>query len=169
MACAPGTDSVSPAEAAARAWFGGFGEGLAVLAAAGGPDRETHPNDPPEIRDAWAARMDSVDYDIAELEDFFTALLDGQLSGDDAGRRGMTFLNRPGSPQAAFYTVGWHMATTVERERGRQAVIDAVCDPVRLLLDYHEIATRPGSELPTWSPTFIDRIRPLDHPTTPTP
>lgn len=164
MACTRGPDSVSPAEAAARSWIGGFSEGIAVLAAAGGPDNETHPNDPPEVRDAWAARIDSVEYDIAELEDFFAAVLDGRLSGDEAGRRGMTFLNRPGAPQAALYTVGWHMASSIEREKGRQAVIDAVCNPVRLLLDYQEIATLPGSELPTWSPTFLERIRPLDQP-----
>ncbi len=146
-----------PASAAARRWLGGFGEGVAVLAAAGGPDGDSHPYDPPEIRAAWAARLDSVDHDMAEIEDFFTGLLDGRLSGDEAGRSGMTFLNRPGSPQGPFYTVGWHMAAAVERERGRDAVIAAVCDPARLLLDYQEAASQ--GELPTWSDAFIERIR----------
>jgi hypothetical protein len=161
MACPAPTAPATPEAAEARRWLGGLGEGLAVLAAAGGPDGATHPHDPPELRDAWAARLDSLEHDIAELEDFVTAILDGRLSGDDAGRRGMTFLNRPGSPQAAFYTVGWHMAATLERERGRGAVVAAVCDPARLVLEYQEIATHGRGELPAWSAGFIERIRPL--------
>lgn len=157
-ACPDAPSPVTPEGAEARRWLTGFGEGIAVLAAAGGPDGDTHPHDPQDARDAWAARLDSLHQDMAELEEFFTAILDGRLTGDDAGRRGMTFLSRPGSPQAAFYTVGWHMAATIERERGRESVIAAVCDPVRLLLDYQNVALDAQDGLPTWSPGFIQRI-----------
>lgn len=157
-ACPDAPRPVTPEGAEARRWLTGFGEGIAVLAAAGGPDGDTHPHDPQDVRDAWAARLDSLDHDMAELEEFFTAILDGRLTGDDTGRRGMTFLSRPGSPQAAFYTVGWHMAATIERERGRATVIAAVCDPVRLLLDYQDVALDAPEGRPTWSPAFIERI-----------
>lgn len=156
----PGSAGTAGAEAAeAMRWISGFGEGIAVLAAAGGPDGDTHPYDPPTLRAAWAGRLDSLRSDMAELESFFTAILDGDLPADSAGPTGMSFLSRPGSPQGAFYTVGWHMATAVERAMGRPAVVAAVCDPVRLLLDYQAAATAGG--LPTWSSGFIDRLRAL--------
>lgn len=160
-ACSSTDRPETPEGAEVVRWLSGFGEGIAVLAAAGGPEAETHPHDTQELRDAWAIRLDSLQHDMAELEEFFTAILDGQLSGDDAGRRGMTFLSRPGSPQAAFYTVGWHMAAAVERERGREAVIAAVCEPARLLLDYQDVAAGSRGALPLWSDEFVDQIRQL--------
>jgi hypothetical protein len=168
-ACGPSPRAgVSVPAAEAIRWISAFSEGIAVLAAAGGPDGETHPHDPPEVREPWAARLDSLQPDIAELEAFLTAILDAGIPEDQIGPRGMSFINRPGSPQGPFYSVGWHMAAAVERERGRAAIITAVCDPVRLLLDYQDIAAaRPG--LPAWSADFIDRLRPLadDHPRSP--
>jgi hypothetical protein len=162
-ACAGRQRTDGPAEAReARRWLGGFGEGLAVLAAAGGVGRPTHPHDPPEIRDAWAVRMDSLATDVAALDAFFSAILAGQLTGDEAGRRGFEFINRPGAPQGAFYSVGWHMAVTVESAFGRAAVIEAVCDPARLLLQYQEAAeARPWSSLPAWSPGLMQQLRAL--------
>jgi hypothetical protein len=159
--CTEAGASATPEAAQVLRWLSGFGEGLAVLAAAGGPDGPTHPHDPPEVRDSWVARLDSLEQDMSELEGFFSEILGGRLSGDEIGRRGLTFLSRPGSPQAAFYTVGWHMAATVERVLGRGAVIASVCDPLRLLLDYQEVATKTPHEMPIWSVPFIQRIRQL--------
>ncbi|MFO8173926.1 MAG: DUF5700 domain-containing putative Zn-dependent protease [Longimicrobiales bacterium] len=181
--CTEAGTPTTPELAQAKRWLSGFGEGIAVLAAAGGPDSPTHPHDPPEILDPWVARLDSLEQDMSELEGFFTEILDGRLSGDEIGRRGLTFFSRPGSPQAAFYTVGWHMAVTVERALGRDAVIASLCDPARLLLDYQKVATEAPSDSPIrstpdsirstpdsirftpdspiWSASFIQRIRQL--------
>jgi hypothetical protein len=106
--------------------------------------------------------MDSLATDVAALDAFFSAILAGQLTGDEAGRRGFEFINRPGAPQGAFYSVGWHMAVTVESAFGRAAVIEAVCDPARLLLQYQEAAeARPWSSLPAWSPGLMQQLRAL--------
>jgi hypothetical protein len=163
-ACAGRPPFDGPAEVReALRWLGGFHEGLAVLAAAGGVDQPTHPHDPPEIREAWAVRMDSLAADMAALDAFFRAILAGQLTGEEVGRRGFEFINRPGAPQGAFYSVGWHMAVTVESAFGRPAVIEAVCDPARLVVRYQEAAdSRPGSSLPGWSSTLIQQLRALE-------
>jgi hypothetical protein len=162
-ACAgSAASSGSPEAQQALRWMGGFGEGLAVLAAAGGVGRPTHPYDSPEGRRAWAVRLDSLQEDMAELGAFFTAILAGQLTGEEAGQRGFEFISRPGAPQGAFYSVGWHMASAVERAFGREAVVSAVCDPASLLIRYQEAAaSRPGDRMPTWSSALMEQIPPL--------
>ncbi|MFO7653378.1 MAG: DUF5700 domain-containing putative Zn-dependent protease [Candidatus Krumholzibacteriia bacterium] len=146
-----------------RRWLTAFGEGIAVLAAAGGPDGDTHPFAGPDERSAWSARLDSLASDMVELEDFLLALLEEELTGDDAGRRGMSFITRPGAPAGPFYSVGWHMAATVERVLGREAVVEADCEPARLLLAYDRAAAvlaqgDPDASLPRWSPGFLERM-----------
>jgi hypothetical protein len=165
-ACAGRQRLDGPAEAReVLRWLGGFGEGLAVLAAAGGVGRPTHPHDPPDVREAWAVRLDSLATDMAALDAFFRAILAGEVTGEEAGRRGFEFINRPGAPQGAFYSVGWHMAVTVERAFGRAAVIEAVCEPARLLLRYEEaVDSGAWSSLPSWSPALMQQLRALTDP-----
>jgi hypothetical protein len=74
----------------------------------------------------------------------------------------MSLINAEGVPQGPFYTVGWKMAAIMERAHGRGEVVEAVCDPRRLLVRYDESARaypRPDAEpLPLWSETFLRRI-----------
>jgi hypothetical protein len=144
--------------------LGGFGEGLAVLAAAGGPDGATHPFDGPEVTGNWDRRLDSLAVDMAAFEAFADSVLTGDLTAEEAGRKVFRFSSRDGVPQGALYSLGWHMAVTVERELGRAALIEGMCEPERLLLDYDVAADRitardPGASLPRWSGAFLDRLR----------
>lgn len=146
-----------------RRWLTAFGEGIAVLAAAGGPDGDTHPFAGPDERSAWSARLDSLAFDMVELEAFLLALLEEDLTGDDAGRRGMSFISRPGAPAGPFYSVGWHMAATVERVLGREAVVAANCEPALLLLAYDRAVMAlfqddPAASLPRWSSRLLERV-----------
>lgn len=159
----PATDD--PRAAALYDWTGGFAEGLAVLAAAGSPDADPLPDGSFELRQAWAIRQDSVAADMAALGDFFLAIRDGRLEGDELARTGFSFINRPGFPQGPFYTLGWFMASTVEREMGRAAVIDVVCAPANLLQSYNRAAEtingrsrRTTVKLPLWSPEVLEAI-----------
>ncbi len=121
-------------------WSGGFSEGLAVLAAAGSPDADPQRGSDPGLRRAWDIRQDSVATDMAALGDFFMAIHNGTLTGDAMNRAGFGFINREGFPQGPFYTLGWFMASTVERELGRAAVVATVCRPATLMGEYNRAA-----------------------------
>ncbi len=140
-------------------WLTGFGEGLAVLAAAGSPDGPTHAPSDQEGRAAWKEGMERLEPDMRRLESFFLDIASGSVQGQEMQRRGMAFVNAPDAPQGAFYTVGWHMAATVERLLGRDTLLGVVCDPVGLILLYNRAAGEAGSSEPSaplWSEEFIE-------------
>ncbi|HUG41393.1 MAG TPA: DUF5700 domain-containing putative Zn-dependent protease [Longimicrobiales bacterium] len=143
-------------------WMGGFGEGLAMLAAAGGADTHPHATSPSEARAVWDSAVARVPADLARLERFFLDLVDGRMTEEEAATRGFRFLVDDGVPQGAFYTVGWHMAALVERELGRERVVAGVCDPAVLLADYDRAAAavgaRTGRRLPRWSGTLLEAV-----------
>jgi Putative zinc dependent peptidase (DUF5700) len=141
----------------ARDWLSAFGEGLAMLAAAGGPEVHPHVDSPAADRERWDRDMADAAPQMRELESFFLDLLEGRLT-DEAGitRRGMQFFG----VQGPWYTVGYRMWSTVERSYGRRRVIDDVCEPARLLLDYNA-AVAGVPEAPRWSPRFTARLRTL--------
>jgi hypothetical protein len=117
-----GLDSLAPGAQRVVSWLSAFGEGMAVLAAAGGPD--VHPH-------AQRAKL-------------------------------FSFINTEEVPAGGFYTVGWKMAALVERVRGREVVVRAVCDPRVLLTTYNEVAASiPRSDaepLPLWDEDFLAEI-----------
>jgi hypothetical protein len=155
--------SLSDRQRAARGWLSGFGEGIAVLAAAGGPDGPTHaPDDEPGIA-SWTARLDSLETDLRRVESFLMDVVEGRLQDTEIRKRGMAFVNSDAVPQGPFYSLGWFMASTVERQMGREAVLEAVCDHGRLLTVYQRIATSESADsaenvLPRWSPEVLKAL-----------
>ncbi|HJQ39037.1 MAG TPA: DUF5700 domain-containing putative Zn-dependent protease [Thermoanaerobaculia bacterium] len=149
-----GYDAVCPKSSEpARLYLGAFGEGLAVLAAAG--DARTHPHavSEPAERAVWDRDVKKVNADIRRLDEFFTSLLDGRVAGDGINKAFMQFISTDDVPQGAFYTVGWTMASTIERARGRKALVAMICDPVRMMRAYNEIV-----KMPVWSETLLTRL-----------
>ena len=108
---------------AARGWMSGFAEGRAVLAAAGSPDVHPHTTSDAAERAIWDRDVAHVARDLARLESFFTALLDGKLDEKAAYEQGMAFISTEDVPQGAYYTVGWTMAAAVERRFGRARLV----------------------------------------------
>jgi hypothetical protein len=152
----PSSNGSSPS-ALARRYLGGFGEGLAVLAAAGSADVHPHATSGAAERAVWERHVAKVADDIPRLEAFFNAILDGKLADRDAiTREFMQFISTDEVPQGAFYTVGWTMASTIERTKGREALVALICDPVGLMRAYNAIAKQ--DELPTWSDAFLKRM-----------
>ncbi len=151
------TPSGSSAFALARGYLGGFGEGLAVLAAAGSAETHPHHVSSAAERAVWERDVAKVADDIPRLEAFFTAILDGKLGERDAvAREFLRFIATGDVPQGAFYTVGWTMAATIERASGRGALVALMCDPVRMMRAYNAIAREKG--LPQWSDAFLARL-----------
>jgi len=130
-------------------WQGAFGEGIAMLAAAGGPDIHPHAASPEADRARWDRDMARTREDTAELDAFFLALLDGQLGEQAEIERARSYYG----VQGPWYTVGWSIAATIERELGRDELIRAACDP-RLLLPAHRRALARRGET-AWSDRLL--------------
>lgn len=145
-------DSVRPA----LEWMGAFGEGFAMLAAAGGPDAHPHADSPPEDRARWDADAAHFNHDVRTLERFFLDIVSRRLADSDSIRAvAFTFYGT----QGPWYTVGWRMAVTIERRFGREELIRCMTDP-RLLLERYNAAARDhnreaGDTLATWSPELL--------------
>ena len=155
-ACAEAGDSASdPAVSTVRRWLGAFGEGVAMLAAAGGPDVHPQATGKLEDRARWDRDVARVEEDMRRLERFFLDILEQRLTDPDSTRQvGMSFFG----VQGPWYTVGWVMGTTVERVAGREALIGALCDPPTLLRRYNQSARAAG--LPQWSDALLARLGP---------
>ena len=142
----------------AAEWMGSFGEGIAMLAAAGGPDVHPHAYSSLEDRTRWDNDLANFGRDLASVERFFLDIIDGQLTGEDQIRqRASTFFG----VQGPWYTVGWKMASLVEQRDGREVLIECMLDPRRLLATYNRAVTgRKGKEiLPLWSRRLLEAVR----------
>lgn len=138
--------------------LGAFGEGFAMLAAAGGPDVHPHEPSDAEERARWDTDVARIAEDMTSVATFLERALDGALSDEE---RNATFRSFYGV-QGPWYTVGWVMAVTIERELGRETLLAAFCDPRMLFARYNEAATKRnarGGSLPTWPETLVDRLR----------
>jgi hypothetical protein len=127
-------------------WLGGFGEGFAVLAGAGGADVDPGSVVGASARPEWAAESTTFASRMNALAVFFGDILSGRLADDaSAQNAGMTFFGN----QGAWYTVGWRMAVTIERRFGRARLIECIADN-RIFLPVYNAAAE-GTALPRWS------------------
>ncbi len=149
---------LSEAHRNAIEWLTALGEGLAMLAAAGGPEVHPHADSPAEDRQRWDADMVNIDHDLARLNAFLSDVLNGELHGEAAVKAGFEFFG----VQGPWYTVGWQMAVLIERYHGRQKVIESFCNPWRLLPAYNHAVQQyyreAGTPLAMWSEDLIDGL-----------
>jgi len=136
-----------------------FGEGFAMLAAAGSADVHPHAVSPPEERARWDRDMESFGSDLATLDRFFLDVLDGKISDPGSiDEKASSFYGT----QGPWYTVGYRMAVVVEKRFGRPALIDAMLDPRKLLVLYNRAASeqqRSGATpLALWSARLLAGI-----------
>ena len=146
-----------PGAHAAAEWMGAFGEGYAMLAAAGGPEVNPHAVSPPAERERWDRDVANVGRDLPVLQRFFLDVARGRLESPAAQRSAaMAFFG----VQGPWYTVGWKMAVTIERRFGRDRLILCMLDPRQLLLAYNRAAEEQnrlgGERLPLWSDELLE-------------
>jgi len=166
-----GLDSLDAQQAALRAglpetlkrtltWMGAFGEGEAMLAAAGA-DRHPHWEDDAPTRARWDADMMNFNTDLPKVQQVLEEVADGKLTTEQEIRaRAAPFW---GDAQGAWYTVGYEMAVLVDRRFGRQALNEALIDPRKLLTLYNQVAgeaNAKGAHLALWSPQFLAKLNP---------
>lgn len=135
----------------ARRFVGAFGEGLAMLAAAGGPDVHPHQHSSPEVRARWDRDLLNVPRDLRLVEAFLLDTAAGKLDENQQREKAMSFFGT----QGPWYTVGWTMAATVEKAKGRSALIECMKDLPELLLHYNEAA---DDSKPKWSTQLLDAL-----------
>jgi hypothetical protein len=143
----------------AATWAGAFGEGLAMLAAAGSASVHPHAASDPDERARWDRDVANVPADLRRVEAFLLDVLEGRLADPDSIQSvAFGFFGE----QGPWYTVGWKMAATIETEFGRARLIEVMCDPRRLIATYNAAATQRnarGEDLPVWSPRLIELLR----------
>jgi putative zinc-dependent peptidase DUF5700 len=157
--------NVPPNAQPAVEWMGAFGEGFAMLAAAGGPDVDPHAASTATEHARWDHDLANFNQDLGTLQQFFLDIIDQKLVGEEKiGEKASTFF---GDAQGAWYTVGYKMAVIVEKRFGRRVLIDCMLDPRELLSRYNQAAKeinergqeKAGQEkLPLWSPELMQKI-----------
>jgi hypothetical protein len=139
-----------PEEQSALKWLSAFGEGLAMLAAAGGPAAHPHAASPAADRARWDRDMARVGADLETLDRFFRDILERRITAEEADRRGFSYFG----VQGPWYTVGYRMAATIERAFGRSELIRAFCETRGLPGTYSRAAGAlrlPGPRWRVWS------------------
>lgn len=138
---------------------GAFGEGFAMLAAAGGPDIHPHMVSSPEERARWDKDTTNFNGDLKKVETFFLSILENRLTPDEIQKTASSFYGI----QGAWYTVGWKMAALIEKTYGRAKLIECICDRRKLLqtynraaIEYNRMAREP---LALWSESLIQSIK----------
>jgi hypothetical protein len=153
---------LSPAVSAAMDWVGRFGEGFAMLAAAGGPDVHPHAVSSAKERARWDHDMANFDRDLGAVQKFLLDVAEGRLkTEEEQGKVGNAFFG----VQGPWYTVGWKMAAVIEKRYGRARLVECMLDLRQLLPTYNRAAedlNRAGGEpLATWSPELLTALAPV--------
>ena len=140
-------------------WITAFGEGLATLAAGGGPDHDPQRYAKPDVQKAWAEGMRDYDGNFHQVESFFLDIAEGRLKGDAIPDRGFQFFGLVGP----WYTVGWKMCAVIEQTLERPALIEAFCRPRTLFAVYNRAAAlweqRTGEKLPRWDERLVEAAK----------
>lgn len=141
-------------------WTGAFGEGLAMLAAAGGPDVHPHAVSRQEDRARWDHDMANFNSDLLGVNSFFLDILHGKFASQEAiTEKASTFFG----VQGPWYTVGYTMAVMVEKRFGRDTLIQTMLDPRKLLVLYNQAAAAQNAsgkdKLPLWSEEILNAVQ----------
>jgi Putative zinc dependent peptidase (DUF5700) len=135
-----------------------FGEGFAMLAAAGGPNIHPHTVSDQKDRARWDRDVANFNSDLKKIETYFLDVLAGRLTEQQIGETFASFFGE----QGPWYTVGWKMCVVIEKTFGRRKLIEAMCEPRQLLVTYNQAALRFNRKNPKplalWSSTLINEL-----------
>lgn len=149
-------DKLPPATKDLLTWIGAFGEGFAMLAAAGGPDVHPHAVSGAEERARWDKDMANFNDDLKKVDAFYNEILAGKLTQDQVREKGFSFFG----VQGPWYTVGWRMSVLIEKTYGRAKLIEAMCDHRLLLATYNRAAEKYNRHsrepLALWSAAVVN-------------
>ena len=140
--------------------IGAFGEGFAMLAAAGGPNIHPHAVSSGEDRARWDHDVANFNGDLKKVETFFLNVMSNRLTNEQVQETTASFFG----VQGPWYTVGWKMSVVIEKTYGRAKLIQCICDQRRLLTTYNRAARkhnrRSVKQLALWSAELLKAIGP---------
>lgn len=145
----------------AAEWIGALGEGFAMLAAAGGPAVDPQATSKPEDRARWNRDLSNYDQDLHTLDQFFLDIIHGKFkTKDEIDEKAFTFFGI----QGPWYTVGYKMAVTIEKQYGRATLVECMADPGKLLATYNRAASELNQKSPApiavFSPELVSALTP---------
>ncbi len=139
-------------------WISAFGEGFAMLAAAGGPDIHPHAVSSAEERARWDKDVANFNDDLKTVDAFFNEILEGKLTQDQMREKGFSFFG----VQGPWYTVGWRMLVLIEKTYGRAKLIECMCDQRLLPATYNRAAKEYNRHtrepLALWSAAVVNAV-----------
>ena len=137
-------------------WLGAFGEGVAMLAAAGSPDVHPVADFPAADRQRWDEDMKYFSNQQQEVNQFFLDVVhDSYKNLDAADHQAFTFFGYRGP----WYLVGYRMAVTIEKHFGRDALVETLKDPRQFLAKYNQAAAANHAKGGEPLPLFSDEIQ----------
>lgn len=149
----------TPEQKRVMMWVGAFGEGFAMLAAAGGPDVHPHRFSPTADRQRWDQDVANFNSDLRKVEQFFLDLMSGKL--DEAKEReiAVSFYG----VQGPWYTVGWKIGVVIEKTLGRKKLIQVMTDQRELLPTYNRAVKaynkKTGENLAGFSDKLLAKLK----------
>jgi hypothetical protein len=148
-------EKLSPNRQKVLKWIGAFGEGFAMLAAAGGADIPPHLFSPAEDKARWDKDVANFNNDLKIVEKFFLDLEAGKLSEKEENETARSFYGI----QGPWYTVGWQMSVAIEKTFGRKKLIECICDQRKLLPTFNKAVKKynhqNNKQLMLWSKELI--------------
>ena len=152
-------EKTRPASKKVFTWIGAFGEGFAMLAAAGGVDMHPHASSSAEDKARWDREVANFDKDLRTVEKFFLDLSKGTLSEEQETKTGYSYFG----VQGPWYTVGWQMAVVIEKTFGRAKLIESFCDQRILLPTYNKAVRKYNrkhrTHLASWSNELLTELK----------
>jgi Putative zinc dependent peptidase (DUF5700) len=146
-----------PAKVVAE-WMGAFGEGEAMLAAAGGPNVDPVATGSQELKANWERGKRDFNQDLEQVNAFFVDVLNSKIKEDAIHEKAASFFGL----QGPWYTVGYRMAVLVEKGYGRKGLIECMRDRRLLLERYNQVAEKSnhngGPQLALWSPEILKAV-----------
>ena len=144
----------------ARTYIGAFGEGFAMLAAAGAPEVHPHAVSPEAERARWDEDMGRFAQNLRGVDAMLQEVASGRLGPAAAQEKAAaTFW---GDAQGAWYTVGHRMAVLIETTFGRGRLLACMEDLSLLLPTYNEAARlnnqKSKESLPLWSEALLSAL-----------
>ena len=143
-------------------WTNAFGEGFAMLAAAKG--LENHPNKFDEdLKIKWDKNMENFNKDFLKIQNFLLAILEGHFADDQKlYNRGFQLMtNNDG--QGSWYTVGYQIAVIIEREAGREVLIECMKDLTKIYFQYNNLVEiynkKRNEDLPKWNDKILTSLK----------
>ena len=138
-------------------WTGAFGEGFAMLAAAGGTKNHPHSVSDLEEKKRWDKDVANFNVNLKLIEKFFLNLSNEKLTDEKEIETARSFYGI----QGPWYTVGWKMGVVIEETFGRSKLIECMCDKTMLFKTYNEAVPKynqaNNEKLAFWSTNLISK------------